>query len=244
MVRNSDIDWRLRSSQPGTLSTLQTEKGNNKMSDDDFNFEPIRGLPERLPEGEHILWQGSPAPARLAREALGLRWIAGYAALMAVWRVGVSSADFPIGVALSHAIPFVVIGAVACAIIYGVAYVQARSTVYTLTNKRVAMRIGAALTMTLNLPYTWIGTAELTERRDGTGTIAFELIGDTRLSYLMTWPHVRPWRMAKTQPALRCIPDVAKVAAIFADAAETRVAEPKVERVHGNADGSTAVAAE
>ena len=211
MVRNSDIDWRLRSSQPGTLSTLQTEKGNNKMSDDDFNFEPIRGLPERLPEGEHILWQGSPAPARLAREALGLRWIAGYAALMAVWRVGVSSADYPIGVALSHAIPFVVIGAVA---------------------------------MTLNLPYTWIGTADLTKRRDGTGTIAFELIGDTRLSYLMTWPHVRPWRMTKTQPALRCIPDVAKVAAIFAEAAETRVAEPKVERVHGNADGSTAVAAE
>lgn len=214
------------------------------MSDDDFNFEPIRGLPERLPEGEHILWQGSPAPGRLAREALSLRWIAGYSALMAFWRVGVSSADYPFAEALSHAIPFLVLGAIACTIIYGVAYVQARATVYTLTNKRVAMRIGAALTMTLNLPYTWIGTAQLTERRDGTGTIAFELIGDTRLSYVMTWPHVRPWRMAKTQPALRCIPEAAKVARIFAKAAETRVAEPKVSRVHDNADGGAAVAAE
>ena len=47
------------------------------MSHDDFNFEPIRGLPEQLPEGEHILRQGSPDPRRLAREELGLSWIDG-----------------------------------------------------------------------------------------------------------------------------------------------------------------------
>ena len=198
------------------------------MSHDDFNFEPIRGLPEALPEGEHILWQGSPDAGMLARDAFKLRWIAGYFAVLAVWRVGVSSADVPLGVALTHAVPFVLAGLVACGILYGLAYIQARSAVYSLTNKRVAMRIGAALTMTLNLPYTWIGTAQLDLRKSGHGTLAFELIGETRLSFLMTWPHVRPWRMARTQPALRCIPDAARVAEIFAEAAETRISQPVI----------------
>jgi len=212
------------------------------MSHDDFNFEPIRGLPEALPEGEHILWQGAPDPRRLAQEALGLRWVAAYFALLAFWRVGVSAADVPFGIALLHGTPFVIMGLVACGILFGIAYVQARSTVYTLTNKRVAMRIGAALTMTLNLPYTWIGTARLDRRKSGHGTLAFELIGDTRISYLMSWPHVRPWRIARTQPALRCIPDAENVARIFAEAAETRIAEPRVERSSQH-DGD-AVAAE
>jgi len=212
------------------------------MSHDDFNFEPIRGLPEKLPEGEHILWQGAPDPRRLAREALGVRWVAAYFILLAVWRVGVSSTEVPFGAAILYGVPFILSGVVACAILYGIAYVQAKSTVYTLTNKRVAMRIGAALTMTLNLPYTWIGTAKLDLKPSGHGTLAFELIGDTRISYLMSWPHVRPWRMARTQPALRCIPDAQNVAQIFAEAAETRIAEPKIERVH-QPDGD-AVAAE
>jgi hypothetical protein len=47
---------------------------------------------------------------------------------------------------------------------------------------------------------------------------------------------VRPWRFAKTQPTLRCIPNAARVAKILADAAETRINEPVVGRVtHGMA---------
>ncbi|MCA1775837.1 MAG: PH domain-containing protein [Loktanella sp.] len=200
------------------------------MSHDDFAFEPVRGLPEALPKGEHILWQGNPDPWRLACEALKLRWIAGYFAVLTVWRVAVSMDTAPLGEALMHGVPFVLAGLLACALVYVVAMVQARSAVYTLTNKRVAMRIGAALTMTLNLPYTQIGNASLETRRGGTGTLAFELIGESRISYLMSWPHVRPWHTARCQPALRCIPDAAKVAAIFADAAEARVSEPRIER--------------
>jgi hypothetical protein len=211
------------------------------MTHDDFRFEPVRGLPEALPAGEHILWQGSPVALTLAREAMGLGWIAAYFAVLAVWRVGVSSTEYTFAQSLLHAVPLIVFGLVACGIVLGIAAIQARATVYTLTNKRVAMRIGAALTMTLNLPYVQIGTAQLDLRRGGTGTLAFELIGQTRLSYLMTWPHVRPWRMARTQPALRCIPDAARVARIFAEAAETRLAQPTVSRV---APTRAAVAAE
>lgn len=84
--------------------------------------------------------------------------------------------------------------------------------------------------MTLNLPYVCIGNAQAAVRKSGLGTITFELTGDTRLSYLMTWPHVRPWHMRHTQPALRAIADAGKVAEIFADAAETRVSQPQVMR--------------
>ena len=34
--------------------------GRVKMSEDDFAVEPIEGLPELLPKGEVILWQGRP----------------------------------------------------------------------------------------------------------------------------------------------------------------------------------------
>lgn len=211
------------------------------MHHDDFKFEPVPGLPEALPKGEHILWQGQPDSLRLAREAWKLNWVLGYFALLTFWRVGVSSASVPFTEALLHGVPFVIAGAIAGLILYGLATAQARSTMYTLTNKRAAMRIGAALTMTLNLPYVQIGTAGVTTTKKGFGTIAFELMGETRISYIMTWPHVRPWHIRRAQPAFRAIPDAARVAQIFAEAAETRVSEPKVARSISTPD---AIAAE
>ena len=89
--------------------------------------------------------------------------------------------------------------------------------------ERVAMRIGAALNVTLNIPYTKIGNAMLDLRTGGTGTIALETIDKTRLSYLTCWPHVRPWYFREAQPALRCIPEAEKVASILSEAAEARV---------------------
>ena len=201
------------------------------MSHDDFAVEPIRGLPELLPKGEEILWQGQPDWWALAKESLSVRWVAAYFVGFAVWRAIVAGGTVPFWDAVRIGSPFLIMGAVACAILVVIAVIQARTTVYTITNRRVAMRIGAALTMTLNLPYRWIGTASLDLRQGGTGTIALRLMGETRMSYLNTWPHVRPWQMKNTEPALRCIPDAAKVARILAEAAETRVTEPTIARV-------------
>lgn len=201
------------------------------MHHDDFKFEPVPGLPEALPKGEHILWQGRPDSLRLAKDAWKLNWVLGYFILLTVWRVSVSASFVPLTEAMGHGVPFLLAGAVAGGILYGLAVVQARSTVYTLTNKRVAMRIGAALTMTLNLPYVQIKNADLKMRKSGYGTLAFELMGETRLSYLMTWPHTRPWRFAWTQPAFRSIPNAERVAKLFAAAAEARVSEPRVHRI-------------
>jgi hypothetical protein len=193
--------------------------------DDDFDFEPVPGLPERPPEGETILWQGAPQPWALAKGALNAHWIAAYFLGLAIWRGGTIGMRDGALDGLVTASWYVVIGAVAVGVLFGMAYVMARSTVYTLTNRRVAMRIGAALTVTLNLPYQWINEANLTRDRYGVGTIALDLKGDTRLSYFVCWPHVRPWALRRPQPALRCIPDVETVAGILGRAAQTRIAE-------------------
>ncbi len=196
--------------------------------EDDIQVEAVNGLPEQPPAGEVILWQGRPQAWALARDALNMYWIMGYFGLLAIWRVGVSSIDMGFAGALPLALPFLILGVVACAVLYGIAWVQARATVYTVTTARVAMRIGAALTVTLNLPYARIESADAEIKRDGTGTIAFSTMGETRLSYLVLWPHVRPWHMKRTQPALRSIPDAERIAGIVAEAAETRISRPEI----------------
>ena len=82
----------------------------------------------------------------------------------------------------------------------------------------------------------WVSVqADLALRKNGTGTIALSLLGKMRLSYLVCWPHVRPWVMRRTQPALRCIPEAEKVARIMADAASTQISTPRIERKTPNA---------
>lgn len=206
---------------------------------DDFAVEPVPGLPERPPIGEEVLWQGRPDSLALARDAFKITWIAGYFVALALWRA-VVVADGSLATAIAVMLPYMAIGLVTCAILFGIAVVQARSTVYTVTTARVAMRIGAALTVTLNLPFRQIGAAHLAARRNGTGTIALETLGETRISYLVCWPHVRPWRFARTQPALRSIRNAAKVAQIISEAAEMRLSEPVVVREAGAAPAMAA----
>ena len=197
---------------------------------DDFKTEPVLGLPEAPPLGEELLWQGRPNSFALAREAFKINWIASYFVALAIWRA-VAVSDGSVATVIAVMLPYLAIGAVSCGLLYIIAVIQARSTVYTITTARVAMRIGAALTVTLNVPFKQIGTASLVLKSNGTGSIAMETLGETRISYLVCWPHVRPWRFAKSQPTLRAINDAAKVAKILSEAAETRVSMPVIERV-------------
>lgn len=207
---------------------------------DDFAFEPVPGLPALPPKGEEVLWQGRPAALRLAIEAYGLNWILGYFAVIVAWRAAVGAADAGLAGAFAFGLPYMILAGLATAVVLVLAWVQARATVYTVTTARVAMRIGAALTVTLNLPYRQIATARLDLRRGGTGTIALETLGDTRLSYLVCWPHVRPWHMKKTEPALRCIPDAERVARIVSQAAEMRLSQPVLSRAPAAPSGMPA----
>jgi hypothetical protein len=200
------------------------------MPHDDFAFETAPGIPAPLPRGEQVLWQGRPSAWALARDAYGLKWVAVYFAIVVIWRGTVGTLSGGAAGAIAYGLPYVGLALAAVAVIWALAWVQARATVYTITTARVLMRIGAALQITLNLPFRQIGAADLDLRRDGTGTIALQTLGETRFSYLVLWPHLRPWHAKKTQPALRCIPDAARVARLLAEAAEARASEPVIVR--------------
>jgi hypothetical protein len=159
--------------------------------------------------------------------------------MLILWRgtVGASVGGLP--GALAYGIPYLLPAALTGLIIWLMAFAQARATLYTVTTHRVAMRIGAALSVTFNVPFAQVTSASLDLRRGGTGTVALTLSPGNRLSYLVAWPHVRPWHFI-TQPALRCIPDAERVARLVAEAAETRLSRPEITPVASAA----AVAAE
>ncbi|MEM8571211.1 MAG: photosynthetic complex putative assembly protein PuhB [Pseudomonadota bacterium] len=208
------------------------------MRDDHFQPEPIRGLPQALPPGEKILWQGAPNWWGLARDALLIRWIIGYFGLLAIWRAVIRMGETGWIGAAQHTLPLILAGVIAVGLMAAIAWSQARATVYTITNRRLVMRIGVALTLAINLPFSRVGAVDLQVRRDGTGTIALRLTGGKVPGYLACWPHVRPWRMAQVQPALRSIPDAAGVATLLSKALRAELS------VDQTMDALPAVAAE
>ena len=141
----------------------------------EHEFEPQHGLPEELPAGEAILWQGSPDWRRLARSAFHVDLVAGYFAVLLAW-------------------------------------LSARTTVYTLTDRRIVMRIGIVLTIAFNLPLKRIEGASIHALGNGTGDIALLLEDETRIAWMQLWPHARPWRMSRPQPMLRAVPQAQAVA--------------------------------
>jgi len=198
--------------------------------DRDFDFEPIPGIPSRLPDGETILWQGSPDASALAREAFKINWILGYMLVVVVWRGGGAWADGGLSLALATGLPYLVLAVAGYGVVYLLAWAQARGSIYTITTARVIMKVGAALPVTYTIPFLRIGTARLEMSTNGTGTIAMELTEGVHLSYAIMWPHMRPWHARQTQPAFRCIPNAAQVARILSDAAQTKLNEPVVSR--------------
>jgi Bacterial PH domain len=176
----------------------------------EYEIEPIRGLPGDLPEGEHILWQGTPSWRRLARDAFKTRWVAGYFAALLLWAAVDGNAS---GFAMT-----LLVGAAGVALLHVLAWLAARATVYTITNRRVVFRFGIALPKCVNLPMSAIAGAGLKRNADGTGDIPLALSGAHRLGYVQFWPHTRPWKVTAPEPMMRALPDVASVAALLSNA--------------------------
>jgi len=98
------------------------------------------------------------------------------------------------------------------------AYWSATTTMYTLTNRRIVMRVGIVLTVTFNLPYKSLKSADLKLYKDGTGDIPMQIGTEDKIAFFHLWPHVRPWRLAKPEPMMRCIPDAKQVATLLTEA--------------------------
>jgi hypothetical protein len=182
----------------------------------EHDYEPIPGLPAPLPADETILWQGAPAWESLARRAMRVRLVALYFAVLIVWGIAAGlSEGTPVGSLALSSSRLLGLGAVAVALLSGFAWLVARTTLYTITSRRVVMRFGIALPLTLQIPFVKIDSASLQTWADRAGDIALALPRTERAAYLMIWPHARPWRVLRAQPSLRSIPDAASVAQIL-----------------------------
>lgn len=173
----------------------------------EHEHEPVRGLPERLPAGEALLWQGAPNWRALACDAFHVRAVAAYFALIVAFGLVTG--------AWAGAAVTALVGAAGLGVLGLLAWLAARTTVYTLTTKRLVMRFGIALPKCVNLPLAAIENADLALNRDGTGNLAIRL-AEKSLGWLHFWPHVRPWKTARPEPMLRAIPDAEAVAGVLA----------------------------
>lgn len=170
----------------------------------EYSHEPVRGLPGELPDDEHVLWQSAPDWKYMAAAALHIRLSIVYFGAIMLWAVLRGDLTTAAGVS--------VLGAVVVAISVLFAWGVGRTTVYTLTNKRVVLRIGVALNKCINLPLSEIASADLKTLGGGHGNIVLSLKGMPRLGYIMLWPHARSLRFVRPKPMLRAIPDARNVA--------------------------------
>jgi hypothetical protein len=182
----------------------------------EHDYEPIPGLPASLPDGETILWQGAPHLETFARRAMRVRVVAGYFVALSVWGIaGRLSSGMPAhGVALST-LRLGALAVAAIALLALFAWLVARTTLYTITSRRVVIRFGIALPITVQIPFGMIGAAGVHIWSDGTGDVALRLLPGQRIAYLVLWPHTRPWKLTKAQPTLRGIADAREVSTIL-----------------------------
>ncbi len=185
----------------------------------EHDFEPVPGLPEPLPPGERILWQGAPSVRSLAIRAFHVRKVAIYFAIVGAAQMGSAlSAGDTLREALAGLATLAALASIAIGLLSWMARMSARSTLYTITDRRVVMRVGIVLTMTFNVPYGRIRSAGLRTYADGTGDVPLALGPTDAMGYAHLWPHARPWRLRRPEPMLRCVPDGARVGRLLADA--------------------------
>lgn len=178
-----------------------------------------RGLPERLPDGERLLWQGAPDWRVLARHALHLRGLALYFGVIVAYCFGSAAlGGTPLAGAAVSAAKLAGFALVPIGFLAAYAWAVGRVTVYSITNRRVVIQLGLAVQMTINLPFAKIEAAALNLRANGTGDISLLLNAKDKVAYLVLWPHARPWRLARPEPMLRAIPDAGRVGQLLARA--------------------------
>lgn len=185
-------------------------------------------IPGLNPE-EVVLWQGRPDPGYLARRVFRAHWVGLYLGFFMLLRGGVAlqggASVMESLISMSWVAPLVIIG-------WGIptvmAYAHARTTRYTLTERRWILQFGVALDLIVNLPLVQVRSAAFASDSSGTGDIPITLGGAFRgpngevltagPSYFHLWPHARPWYLTEPQPMLRGVENVSAVARTFAEA--------------------------
>jgi hypothetical protein len=186
----------------------------------DVELEDIPGLPGRLPAGEFVMWQGRPDWKALAFNTFKLPWVSAWLVAFVVLRVvaGLQRGEGSSAL-LAGGLTFA-LSAAGVAILALLAWGYARATVYTITSRRVVLRIGVAIPLTINLPFKKLIAADLRTRALGTGDVVLTLAAGERLAWLYLWPHVKALSFSAPRPALLSVRDPSRVAETLREAVQ------------------------
>jgi len=157
-------------------------------------------LREHLNQDEHLLWTGTPKSGIVFRTAdlflipFSIIWC-GFAV---VWVVMASSGS---GVFALFGVPFVIIGLI---FVFGRFFIDAKqreNTVYGFTEDRILIKSGIFSKKIKSLNIKTLSDIEMTEKKDGTGTISFG-----PKNPMMIWGSgMNWWPGMKTNPQLEMI---------------------------------------
>jgi hypothetical protein len=198
----------------------------------------FRELPSPLPEGERVIWQGKPTYKGLAIRTFHMRAVAIYFALLLVWKVWSNTSQGQSLVDASASASIVLIPAIGgLGLLALLAFLFRRASCYTITSKRVLIQTGVALPITLNIPLGKIANADLSVHRDGSGDIPLRIIDTKRTSYVMLWPHIRPWHLREPEPTMVSVPEAASVAAKLTEAVKAQLDSSAVSLVQTATSG-------
>jgi hypothetical protein len=191
----------------------------NLHSSPEHEFEAQLGLPEKLPMGESILWQGAPDFKAVALRVFHMRALVIYFGILLVYRLfsGIYDGNDIASLGMSM-LWMTLLSATCLGLVAYFAHLICSTTLYTLTDRRIVMRIGIVLNMTFNLPLKKIQSAGLNVGQHGIGDIPLKLDLHTKIALFHLWPHSKPGAWANPEPMLRCIPDCQKVAALLSEA--------------------------
>ena len=178
-------------------------------------LEVHKNILDAIPEGESILWKGKPSFWGFSWYFFGLKLLAFYLIILSVvFAARLTVTDFFTAFVVDF-LPFLLSGILTSFILMALAKIQSQSSVYIITENRVIIKSGAALSFLISMPFKKIKAVNLQKRKGSLGTISFELNSGKRVPYISCWPSVRPWRFKKTEPAFSCIENVDEVATIL-----------------------------
>jgi hypothetical protein len=116
-------------------------------------------LPADIPHGERILWHGRPQWISLARRAFRADYVAAYFGAVAAINFIIAGYSGGLAEAGLSATKTLAAGAAALSLLFLLAYLASRTSLYVVTSRRVIMKIGIALPIFLNLPFSSIAAA-------------------------------------------------------------------------------------
>ena len=187
----------------------------SKINQVEEELEPQYGLPEILPKEERVLWQGKPNLRSTMERIFLFKFIAAYFFMLISFSfvIELNGLNFLSAVVSTS---WNVEMSIFCLIVMALmANLICTTTVYTVTDKRVVMRIGILLTLTFNIPFKEIDSADLKTYKDETGDISLKLKPPTKIAFVHLWPHCRFISFAHPCPTLRCVSNATESAQII-----------------------------